>query len=595
MAHETAAAEPPFIPTPIVSAPASSSASPRLGRPTLIAQLGLDTEAGEQLRLYARRMVLAHNRTRHGGSYSLALRLAAAHDLAPAAFRAWVESRKDQHSIPPSLRQWIDVPAAVQQYHRAPTEAQLGGLYVPDSMRLNMARGDRLRAGDRFSADDGSVNFVVYVPWPWGGCPCSDKFGVRVGRYQLLAMHDDATGYVPHFSWIARASDAYRAEDIATFLHQPFAHLGVWDVALLERGSWESHRVSELLALAGVERETAYEPNQKLVEGWWNRAWTALSTLPGQIGRFRGEEEAAASLVEKYRRGSRDPRLDLLSLPDAANAIARVVAELNATRMDCGPLWGSWVPAERWESDLAIRPLRKLAASVEPMTRPERRELMVRRWSVHCEAMSPAGESLKYEFFDDALIAHEGKRVLVYFDPQDDPCTAAIYTADGKTLIAARATCISRAPALIRGADGYSLDWDHGQIERARAAKAQARATVRREHRTLAPDGKIEAWSTEVRDAMDRSVASMSRTPGGTAAEDHPQSATTPAESASAHSRTSPQTTERPDSARGGTLSSQSRERQPRPDPTEADIAELERLERRARSAGIIPLTVDPL
>lgn len=592
LAHETAAAECPLSqPLATVSAPANTSASPRLGRPTLLAQLGLETEAGEQLRLFARRMVLAHNRTRRGGSYSLALRLAAKNPLAPEAFRAWVESRKDQHSIPPSLRAWIDVPSAVQQFHRAPTEAQLRGLYVPDSMRLHMERGDRLRAGERFSADDGSVNFVVFVDWPWGGCPCSDKFGVRVGRYQLLALHDDATGYVPHFSWIARASDAYRAEDIATFLHAPFAQLGVWDTALLERGSWESHRVSELLALAGVERETAYEPNQKLVEGWWNRAWTLLSNLPGQIGRFRGEEEAAAALVEKYRRGSRDPRLDLISLPDAANAIARVVAELNATRMDCGPLWGSWVPAERWAADLAVRPLRQLPANVEPMTRPERRELMVRRWAVHCEAMSPAGEALKYEFFDDALIAHEGKRVLVYFDPQDDPCTAAIYALDGRTVIAARATCISRAPALIRDAAGYRLDWDHGQIERARAAKAQARAAVRREHRTLAPDGTVEAYSTEVRDARERAVAAMARSPRGTAAEDT-QSATTPAESAPALSRTTPP--QACDSARGGT-SSAAPSRAARSEPTEDDLAELERLEARARSAGIIPLHVpDP-
>jgi hypothetical protein len=111
---------------------------------------------------------------------------------------------------------------------------------------------------------------------------------------------------------------------------------------------------------------------------------------------------------------------------------------------------------------------------------------------------------------------------------------------------------------------------------------------VRREHRTIAPDGKLESWSSDVRDARERAVASMSRQPRDTAAAD--QSATTPAESAPVASRlAAPQGR---DSARGG---SSSADRTARPDPTEADLAELERLERRAKSAGIIPLTVDPL
>jgi hypothetical protein len=484
-----------------------------LGRPPLVEVLGLTGPVGEELRLFARRMVLAHNRTQEAGSYSLALQLAAQHPVAPEAFRRWVHGRKDRHSIPPSIRKWIDVPAAVQRHHRNPTEAGLRGVYCPDALRVNHRTGQRLRAGERFSADDGSVNFVLMVPWPWGGCPCSDRYGVKVGRFQLLVLHDDGSGYVPHFTWIARASQSYRAEDIASFLHTPFARLGCWQTALLERGSWESHRVRELLAAAGIERETAYEPKQKLVENWWNRAWTRLSNLPGQIGRFRGEEEEAAAMVERFRRGSEDPRGTLLMLADAATAVARVVAELNQTRLEAGPLFGSWIPAERWAADLAARPLAPLPAGIEPMTRPERRELMVRRWMVHCEAVSPLGEKTRYEFFDEALIAHEGRRVLAYFDPHDDPCTAAIYTADGRTLLAERASCLSRTPALVRDGDTYRVDWDDGQLARAQAAKAQARAAVRREHRTIAPDGKIEAWSTEVRDAVSRNVTGMDRSP----------------------------------------------------------------------------------
>jgi hypothetical protein len=128
-------------------------------------------------------------------------------------------------------------------------------------------------------------------------------------------------------------------------------------------------------------------------------------------------------------------------------------------------------------------------------------------------------------FYDEALIGQEGKKVLCYFDPFDDPVTAAIYTLDGRKQIAARATCISRTQALIRDGAGYRWDADDGQLERARAAKAAARAAVRREHRSIAPDGKIEAWSTEVRDAKSRAVASMAHTTAVTTQPDHADAA----------------------------------------------------------------------
>ncbi len=545
---------------PLCNGISSDDAKPRRGRPTLLEKLGLIGEVGDELRLYARRMVLAHNRTEDSGSYALALKLTADLPIAPEAFRKWVYGRKDRYSVHGAIRQWIDVPKAVQRYHRNPTEASLRGVYCPGSLLVHHGRGDRLRAGDRFSADDGSVNFVLMVPWPWGGCPCSDRYGVKVGRFQLLTLLDDGSLYVPHFSWIARASQSYRAEDIASFLHRPLSTLGCWESALLEQGSWASHRVSELLALAGIKRETAYEAPQKPIESWWNRAWTLLSNLPGQIGRFRGEEEKAAELVEKYRKGSADPRQELIYLSDAAAAVARVATELNQRRVESSALFGSWVPSERWQSDLAQRPMPRLPADVEPHTRPERRELTVRKWMVHCEAVGQFGETTQYKFFDEALIAHEGRRVLCYFDPYDDPVTAAIYTADGRTLIAARASCLTRTPALVRIGDSYRCDWDAGQLERARAAKASARATVRREHRTLAPDGKIEAWSTEIRDGRNRAIADMKRS----ASKAESQEVESP------HSRIP-----------SGPA---------RPDPTDDDIAAIERAERRAQQRGLIPV-----
>jgi hypothetical protein len=64
--------------------------------------------------------------------------------------------------------------------------------YVPGTMRRHHQEERRLLAGERASVDDATRNVACYIPWPWGGCRCSDKYGVRLGRWQTLLVHDDA-------------------------------------------------------------------------------------------------------------------------------------------------------------------------------------------------------------------------------------------------------------------------------------------------------------------------------------------------------------------------------------------------------------------
>src|SRR5439155_233228 len=45
---------------------------------------------------------------------------------------------------------------------------------------------DKIERRRVIEADDGTLNFVNWIPWPMGGDPCSDKFGVRLGRWQFL-------------------------------------------------------------------------------------------------------------------------------------------------------------------------------------------------------------------------------------------------------------------------------------------------------------------------------------------------------------------------------------------------------------------------
>lgn len=51
------------------------------------------------------------------------------------------------------------------------------------------------------------------VPWPWGGDKCSDRYGVRVGRFQLLCGVDDASHYCPAFQFTMRPDPYWLLND----------------------------------------------------------------------------------------------------------------------------------------------------------------------------------------------------------------------------------------------------------------------------------------------------------------------------------------------------------------------------------------------
>ncbi len=181
---------------------------------------------------------------------------------------------------------------------------------------------------------------------------------------------------------------------------------------------------------------------------------------------------------------------------------------------------------------------------------------------VSCTAIGPHGEKTKYRFFDEGLIPLAGKDVTVYFDPHRDPVTAAIF--HGSKLVCAEATCISRAPAIIRKSSACEpdFDWDPEFRARAEEAKRRERTWVRREHRSIASDGTLKGWLSEQRTLDGSATAGMERSDGRSA-----EAIPTPAE--------------RPST------------RHVRPDPTDADLAELEAAERRARREGLLPTQFD--
>jgi hypothetical protein len=247
---------------------------------------------------------LLTNRTRYSGSVPEAIRRTISLPVCPNAVKAGLLRKLDLKKLPvcpPELRAQIvqreregkpflteclmrQIPCSriATQSHRNNTEAGLTYLNAPGStMWLNDPETGRrtfVRAGDIVEADDGTINFPVCVPWEIGGDKCSDKFGVKVGRYQWLRSVDVASRFKPAYVYVCRPRGSYRAEDILTLIHAICRQYGIPRQFRFEKGSWLSKRVTDLIARLGAHLHTVHSPRQKpYVEGGFNQAWTKLS------------------------------------------------------------------------------------------------------------------------------------------------------------------------------------------------------------------------------------------------------------------------------------------------------------------------------
>jgi len=212
------------------------------------------------------------NLARNRGSKIFAARvLACQGELSEELAAAILKPRKGK-SRPKSIRDAMHVPPDIIRYHRAPTNARLAGCYVPG--RLRMVRDAsglrRLRPGERQSWDDATINFGVCVPWPWGGDRCADRYGVKLGRFQLLACIDDASDFCPGFSYVMRPEQSYRAEDTVAAMFRLWRDLYVPERLMLEGGAWQCARAAAFYRAAGVGAEDATgQPHSKLIEQWF--------------------------------------------------------------------------------------------------------------------------------------------------------------------------------------------------------------------------------------------------------------------------------------------------------------------------------------
>ncbi len=287
----------------------------------------------------------------------------------------FARERQGKAMLTARLMQQITVREAVVRQQRNPTEAALDLLNAPGSMMwFNEPSGERrfMRAGDVFEPDDATINFPVCVPWTIGGCPCSDRYGVKVGRFQWLVSIDAASRIIPGYSYVMRPRSSYRAEDVLALMKTVTRNAGIPRQWRMEQGVWASNLVKDAVRNMGSTLHTVHSPHQKpFIEGLFNSLWTKLSVqLPdAQVGRFRGENEKANDLLTACQRGHRDPRNHFPMLSEALRAFDYCIAEKHRTPVQ-SVQYGRWVPQERWDAQTGERPLRKLDPAMEWLFAP---------------------------------------------------------------------------------------------------------------------------------------------------------------------------------------------------------------------------------
>lgn len=303
------------------------------------------------------RVLATTNRTSDSGSVPEALRQAARRGELDAEVAAeWSSRDRSGLGVPDALRRDLTPSEATVRQLRGPTDAGLDFLSAPGSLMWIRDGKDGperpVRVGDVLEADDATVNFAVCVPWEIGGCRCSERWGVKVARFQWLVAIDRASRFIPGWSYVMRPRSSYRKQDILTLFLSIFRQHGVWSRLCLEQGAWKAGAVTEMIEGLGIERMTAWTPHQKpFIEGTFSSFWTMLSDVPGQVGRFAGDEESCEAVMRSCQDGATDPRRHFPMLSDALAALHRATRERNARAIH-SPNYGSWVPEERWAAQI---------------------------------------------------------------------------------------------------------------------------------------------------------------------------------------------------------------------------------------------------
>lgn len=423
---------------------------------------------------------------------------------------AILKPRRSKHTITGTLRAQAAVPQQVINFYKSPKNVRVNAFICPRSLTYTDALGTNqaLQPGDLFERDDMSNNFIVWVPWPWGGDPCSDKYGVRIARGQCLEMIDVRSLFFPSFNFLIRLRDSYRADDIWQWLQQTYTHVGMPRIGeRWERGTWASRKLrgdqegmieaghtgddARLGGLAGlgVRIITSQSPTTKIIENRFNYLQRIESTIKGQIGRRRGEFEATTKRWMACRAGDCDPREHFLSYEQASNQIEAAHQEHNWEKVEGLNYTG--VPAVLWQEGLEAAPLAKLPPEKGYLFAREKREVTVRKGHALVRYTHDDGTRGGLWFHHEDLWRHEDQKVAVYYDNYAPGEGATVVVLTGR-----QAGTVLPGVALIDGCAQFSLAGEGtGDLSGLARKKAFMDAVIS-ETRTMGLGGRTSRSST---------------------------------------------------------------------------------------------------
>lgn len=386
------------------------------------------------------------------GSKTSALRmLAHIPECRPEVAECILKKRRSKHTLTKTLRNQLDLPQAVMDYHKSPTGVRHNAFINPRTLEYIDALGERrvITPGDLFERDDMSNNFLCWVPWPWGGDPCSDKYGVRVARGQNLLMIDVASLYFTSFNFLVRMRDSYRADDIWQWIGHTYRDIGMPRIGeRWERGTWQSRKLrgdSEAVIEAGHTDEAlrlggmgalglrvivSQSPTTKIIENRFNFFQTICATIKGQIGRKRGEMEEMNKIWTACRNGHRDPREYFLSFEEVCDQVEQKLHYVNSEPVE-GTIYHG-VPAAMWKDGIDANPLKPMDPERGFLFSRDKTQITASKGHVCVRKTAPDGRRGAWWFHHEELYRYDGLKCAVYYDQYCVEAGATLVVAEGR-------------------------------------------------------------------------------------------------------------------------------------------------------------------
>lgn len=463
------------------------------------------------------------------GSVTAALgMLAASPECSQETADAITKKRRSKHIITPTLRKQISsVPQAVLDYHKSPKKVTREAFINPRSLSfIGKDRTEqRILPGMFCERDDMSNNFLFWVDWPWGGDPCSDKYGVRIARGQNLLHIDVGSLRFLSYLLLVRLRDSYRADDIWQWVGQSYRDIGIPEIGeRWERGIWQAKKLqgtpiegghtdqeTRLGGIAGLGRKiiTSQPPTTKIIENRFRYFQRVCATIPGQIGASRGEMEKVNKIWTACREGRRDPRDYFLSYEDTCRQLDAKLQWVNSESVE-GTIYHG-IPNDLWVREGGDQRMTRLTAGQSHLFARDRHVVTINKGHALIRKTAPDGKRQGWYFYHENLWRLEGRRVALYMDDFAPATGATIVAAEGQS--AGEVICQGE---MVDGCPQFALSLT-SDIDDTRACDAIERRkkfgnAVRAEYRALGINHTI-AKGTYASDGRGRSGSAETSAP----------------------------------------------------------------------------------